>query len=165
MAQLRLPVTGGLLVLVALLGASGCGSGATTAGAVLAVTSVYAAPGQTISIPVTLTGADGADAFKLTISYNAGNLTLTSVTEGAGLPAASVFTNSSTPGMVNVALTGTTAFSTSPTAQLLVMNFVFSSLSPTGTVNDLTITSASVTNSSGTALAISPLSGSITTFS
>ena len=164
MAKFGLPAACGLMVLCVLLGAGGCGSSSTSTGAVLAVASVFGAPGQTVAVPVSLTGATSPTGFNLVLSYDAGNLTLTSVTKGAGLPTAATFTNSSTPGTVNVTLSGTTAFITSPVAQLLVMNFVFSSLSNTGTVNPITVTSATVTNAAGTSLAINPISGSITSF-
>ena len=119
--------------------------------------------GDYVTVHVKLNNYASAAGYTIFLNYDTDKLALNagSVVKGAGIPASSSFTpNTSTPGILNVAVTGTAVFQS---GEMFTANFQIKNPSAHGSTNDITVPLPALKNASGGAITVVGVPGSVTT--
>ncbi len=127
------------------------------------VQSVSGDAGAYVTVRVKLNDFATAANYNVVLNYDTSELLLnaSSVTKGAGVPLLSNFTpNTAQQGVLEATVTGSNTFTDS---ELLTASFQIRHPSAPGDMTDITVTSVSLSNSSGGGLTVAGVDGSVKT--
>lgn len=120
--------------------------------------------GSYVTVHVMLNNYASAAGYHVILNYPSAKLQLdaSSVHKGSGISAAAGFvSDTGTPGVLDVTVTGNTAFTN---GDLLTANFLIKNFSASGTTNNITISAPpALTSTTGSSITAVPVTGCVTT--
>jgi len=115
--------------------------------------------GSNVAVQIKLNDYTNAAGFHVVLNFDSTKLSLVSVANGAGAPG-SLVTNTATPGVVDVALAGTNAFTGN---EVLVVTLTIVAVSPSGTRNEITMPTATLDDTGTNPLTVTGVGGRVVT--